>query len=149
MKQPTTLKQFGKELRKLLNSAQVFSLLQDGDWGAGGCWTLAEALAEYLGSPAEIWVISEQRESQKGEIIDVPVSHVLVRYDDVFIDYNGAQTEEELFRNLKKEGYEYPQLADFTAELREYAESEWGVACDVLAKQELLKHLRQRFGVPR
>lgn len=42
------LKQFGKALRKLINSPKVFSLLRDGDWGAGGCWQLASALADFV-----------------------------------------------------------------------------------------------------
>lgn len=138
---PQNLKAFGKELRKLINSPEVFALLEDGDWGAGGCWTLAEALAEYLGPPAEVMVVSESREEH-----DVPVSHVVVQYDDVYIDYNGAQTERELFRNLEKEDYEYPELNEFIPTLREYAASEWGVSCDNRAKRELLKHLRTTFG---
>lgn len=149
MKHPKTLKEFGKELRKLINSQKVFGLLKEGDWGAGGCWTLAEALVEYMGPPAEIRVVSERREDEDGGDIDVPVSHVVVKYDDVYIDYNGAQTENQLFRNLEKDGYEYPELAEFTPTLQEYAESEWGVTCDVWAKDELLKRLRRAFGVPR
>lgn len=146
MKKPRTLKEFGKELRKLINSDEVFALLKEGDWGAGGCWTLAEALAEYLGPPAEVMVVSERREGGGGEDIDVPVSHVVVKYEDLFIDYNGAQTEKQLIRNLEKEGYDYPELNDFSEDLMEYASSEWGVTCDTLVKKELLKHLRRRFG---
>lgn len=146
MKKPATLKQFGKELRKLLNSPEVFAILIDGDWGAGGCWTLAEALAGYLGAPAQINVVSERRDAPEGGWIEVPISHFVVRYDDIYIDYNGAQTEKELIRNLEREGYEYPNLHPFTPELREYAEGAWDLSCDLGAKRELLKHLRRRFG---
>jgi hypothetical protein len=146
MKKPRTLKEFGKELRKLINSGQVFALLKEGDWGAGGCWTLGEALAEYLGPPAEILVVSERREGGGGGDIDVPVSHVVVKYADLYIDYNGAQTEKQLLKSLEKEGYDYPELNDFSEDLKEYAHGQWGMKCDLGVKKELLKHLRRRFG---
>jgi hypothetical protein len=144
VKKPRTLKEFGKELRKLINSAPVFTLLKEGDWGAGGCWTLAEALSEYLGPPAEVMVVSERREG--GEDINVPVSHVVVKYADLYIDYNGAQTEKQLLKSLEKEGYAYPELNDFSEDLKEHAYGQWGMKCDPRAKKELLKHLRRRFG---
>jgi hypothetical protein len=142
MATPKTLRQFGKELRKLINSPKVFSLLEAGDWGAGGCWTLAEALVEYLGPPARIMVISE-RCGQEGDVY-VPVSHFIVQYGDIYIDYNGAQTELELFRNLEKEDYSCPGLNEFGPELGEFAREH--IFCNREAKRELLKHLRKRFG---
>lgn len=145
MARPPTLKEFGKRLRRFIRTEEVFGLLKEGDWGAGGCWTLAEALEEYLGPPARLMVISEGRPGEDGEELYVPVSHVVVQYADIYIDHNGAQTEKELFASLFEEGYESPELVEFTAGMRDLA-GRSDVACDPWAKRELLKHLRKRFG---
>lgn len=141
---PETLKEFGKELRKLLNSGEVFALLHEGDWGASGCWTLAAALEKYLGPPAELWAVSETRPGDLEDTV-IPVSHVVVRYDDIFIDYNGAQTGRQLIRNLERGGYSEPELNRMTKKLAREAAAT-GIPCDIEAARELVKHLRRRFG---
>lgn len=141
---PAPLREFGLELRKLLNSGEVFSLLDEGDWGAGGCWALAAALYEYLGAPAEIYVVSETRPGDLEDTV-IPVSHIVVKYVDLYIDYNGAQTQKELIRNLKKEGYSEPELKRMTRSLAKAAAGH-GIPCDVRVVKKLLGHLYQRFG---
>lgn len=135
---PGLLVEFGKELRKLLNSKEVFALLSEGDWGAGGCWTLANALMAYFGPPAELVAVSESRPG-------VPVSHVVVKYVDLYVDYNGAQTKTQLMRNLGKEGYKDPELKPMTRKLEKEA-ARHGIPCDLWASRELLKHLNENFG---
>lgn len=139
---PPDLRSFGRELRKLINSGPVFSILEHGDWGAGGCWILAQTLVDYLGAPAELVAISERRFEEE---ILTPVSHVAVRYGDMYIDYNGAQTEEEFLENLVDEGYEDPEIHDWDAEFEEIARRK-GIPCDPRGRKELMKHLARRFG---
>lgn len=86
-----TLKSLGSKIRRLINREDVFELLRDGDWGAGGCWMLAEAIQQFLDSPAELYAVV----GKSGM-----VQHILVRYDDAYIDYNGTQTIEQLDRNI-------------------------------------------------
>jgi hypothetical protein len=130
-------------LHRFLNSARIFTLCKEGDWGAGGCWTLAEALADFLGPEAVVMAVSEQR-TVGGKTLDIPVSHLVVRMGDVYIDYLGVQTRTRLFKNLVRDGYQRPVLQDFGPALRQQAEREF--TCDPVAKSELVKRLRQRYG---
>jgi hypothetical protein len=141
---PASLKSFGLELRKLLNSAPVFAILDNGDWGAGGCWVLAQTLVDFLGPPAELIAVSEQRARDFEDII-IPVSHVAVRYVDMYIDYNGAHTEEEFIEHLGLEGYEDPQIQEWDDRRVQEAAS-LGIPCDPRSRKDLLKHLHRRFG---
>jgi hypothetical protein len=142
MKRPATLRAFGKELGKLIRSDEVLPLAGEGDWGAGGCWILAQALVDFLGPPAELVAVSERR--FEDEIL-VPVSHVVVRYGDLYIDDSGTQTEEELIEGLEDEGYEFPELQEWNQESVADA-MRGGTPCDPRARKELLKHLQRHFG---
>jgi hypothetical protein len=145
MAMPETLKEFGKELRAYLNSyGGPLRLLHEGDWGAGGCFILASALAEFLGPPAELVAVSERRPRDLYNIV-VPVSHVAVRYADTYIDYRGAQTEKQFLRNLEREGYEDPEIHPMTKRLAREAEKS-GIPCDFTIVKDLLSMLRQHFG---
>jgi hypothetical protein len=52
-----TLKTLGRALRKFINTDEVISLLAEGDWGAGGCWILAETLKRWFREPARLMAI--------------------------------------------------------------------------------------------
>lgn len=144
MTMPATLKEFGKELRTYLNSyGGPIRLLREGDWGAGGCFILAKALVEFLGSPARLIAVSERRPRDLYDII-VPVSHVAVQYDDVYIDYRGANTKKQFIRNLEGEGYQDPEIRPMTKKLAREAEKS-GIPCDFTIAKELVSMLRRKF----
>ncbi len=145
MSMPATLKEFGKELRSYLNSyGGPLRLLHEGDWGAGGCWILGQALVEFLGPPATLVAVSERRPRDLYDIV-VPVSHVAVQYDDVYIDYRGANTQKQFIRNLEREGYQDPEIHPMTKKLaREAANA--GIPCDFTIVKDLVTMLRQKFG---
>lgn len=145
MAMPATFREFGKELRKFLNSyGGPLSLLDEGDWGAGGCWILGRALVEFLGPPARLIVVSERRPRDMEDLI-VPVSHVAVQYDDVYIDYRGVRTEREFIRNLEREGYQDPEIHRMTKKLAREADQA-GIPCNITVVRDLVAMLRRKFG---
>jgi len=79
------------------------------------------------------------------EDVVLPVSHVAVFYIDLIIDYNGAQTEKEFIRNLKREGYEDPQIHKMTKKLEREA-TQYGIPCDINIIRELISKLVKKFG---
>jgi len=87
-----SIREFGRELREFINSPEVFAILPEGDWGAGGCWILARALMEFLGPPAELWAIATEH---------FDVEHVVVKDGDAYFDYNGASTKRELLAEFR------------------------------------------------
>ena len=144
MPMPETLKEFGKELRKFLNSyGGPMRLLREGDWGAGGCWILGQALVEFLGPPARLVAVSERRRRDLHDLI-MPVSHVAVQYGDVYIDYRGAQSEKQFIRNLERDGYEDPEIHPMTKKLAREADKS-GIPCDFTIVMDLVTMLRQKF----
>lgn len=142
------IKRFGRELRRFLNKRDTFEILEDGDWGAGGCWVLADALVKWLGPPAKLVAIEERRHfSEPGNGYTfhlVPVSHVAVKYDDIYIDYNGAQDKEGFLESLRSEGYENPKIIPWSKRLERLA---WksGLICDTWKVKRLLSKLNERF----
>lgn len=136
------LKQFGKALRRLINSPKVFSLLREGDWGAGGCWQLAAALADFMGSPAELWAIV----STGG--LEELVEHVVVKYNDLYVDYNGVQTKKELERNISKDPHyrgRVLEMVKFTKRLQEEAHGQGYIPCDIGIVKALRSELYRAF----
>ncbi len=136
------LRRFGKSLRRLINSPKVFSLLREGDWGAGGCWQLAAALVEFMGPPAELWAIRST-----GGLEDL-IEHVLVKYDDMYIDYNGAQTKKELERNISKDPHyrgRVLEIVKFTKKLREETRRQGYIPCDPGIVKALRSELYESF----
>lgn len=131
------IRRFGKELREFINSDPVFSLLPEGDWGAGGCWILAEAIKQFLGPPAELWAIHSSV---------LPVEHVVVKDGDAYFDYNGASTKKELLAEFASS---YPSrkgvgLAPMTAD-RATRAHETGIPCETWYVKPLVTKLNARF----
>lgn len=112
-----TLGEFGRELRKLINGDEVFALLEEGlgnDWGSGGCWILAAAVAEHLGPPAKLMAIRSDSNL---------VEHVVVQYGDLYVDYKGTSDLRKLLGDFKSE-YPYRtgiRLVPFTAKMKQEA----------------------------
>lgn len=82
---------FGKILKKYLSEG----LVPKAWWTCGGCYTLAQALHEYLGDDrTEIWGV--------GSPFAGTAYHVVVKAGDCFLDAEGASTKEELLERWKK-----------------------------------------------
>lgn len=131
------IRKFGQELREFINSDEVFSILPEGDWGAGGCWILAEALKQFLGPPAELWAVYSSV---------LPVEHVVVKDGDAYFDYNGASTKEEILGEFR---FSYPDrkgtgLAPLTVYRAQRAE-ETGIPCEPWYVKPLVSKLNARF----
>lgn len=130
------IRAFGLELRKFINSEEVFSILPEGDWGAGGCWILARALMEFLGPPAELRAIASNR---------CDVEHVVVKDGSAYFDYNGASTREELLTQFHAE---YPdrkaRLVKMTPRRISRAD-EVGIPCEPHLVKKLRSMLEARF----
>lgn len=131
------IRKFGQDFREFINSDEVFSILPEGDWGAGGCWILAEALKQFLGPPAELWAIYSSV---------LPVEHVVVKDGDAYFDYNGASTKKEI---LSEFASSYPNrtgvgLAPLTA-YRARRAQETGIPCEPWYVKDLVSRLNARF----
>jgi len=132
-----SIKQFGRELREFINSPEVFAILPEGDWGSGGCWILARALAEFLGPPAELMAIASHY---------FEVEHVVVKDGPAYFDYDGASTRGEL---LDKFRAEYPdrknvRLVRMTPR-RIVRADEIGIPCEPHLVKQLRTMLDNRF----
>lgn len=134
------LREFGKELRKLINSDKVLELLEGTaeSWGYGGCWILAAAVAEHLGPPAELMVVQNLKDG-------IPTDHVVVKYVDLYIDHNGTQTRRELAKNLVEMG-SGNRLVPFTKKLQKIAYEEFGIPWVPEIIDQLTSVLNKRFG---
>ena len=131
------IRKFGLELREFINTDEVFSILPEGDWGAGGCWILAEALKRFLGPPAELWAVYSSV---------LPVEHVVVKDGDAFFDYKGASTKKEILSDFASS---YPNrsgigLAPLTA-YRAKRANETGIPCEPQYVKHLVSKLNARF----
>lgn len=132
------LKRFGDELRDFINTDEVLSILPEGDWGAGGCWIMAEAVKQYLGPPAELWAIvaSEER-----------VQHVLVKDAGVFFDYLGANTgQEAVDKFLEVEPWTGSIILTPLTNHLALKAAEGGIPCERRHVKRLVTMLKARFG---
>lgn len=132
------IRKFGKDLREFINSDEVFSILPEGDWGAGGCWILARALKRLFGPPAKLWAVVTP-----GKV----VQHVVVKYSGVFFDFLGAQTSQEVLENFVQENPWSGSvgLVPLTHHLTLRA-SEGGIPCEPKYVDLLAAKLKSRFG---
>lgn len=83
----------GAALRNLLYEEAAVRWLPDGasSWCEGGCLVLAQALSALV--DGEMLVVASERGPE----------HVVVRMGDVYLDGDGASTEEELLRRWRTE----------------------------------------------
>lgn len=82
---------FGKVLKTYLSERPF----ENAWWTCGGCWTLAQALHEYLGDDrTELWAI--------GSPFGGSAYHVVVMVGDCFLDAKGASTREEIMKVWQK-----------------------------------------------
>lgn len=98
-----TVQQFGRKLKKLVARPEIAALAK-GEWEFGGCWTLAEAVKEFIGPKAKLYAIRSD---------GVNIQHVVVKYGASYIDFNGAQTKAQLMESIDQ-SLEDPELIPFT-----------------------------------
>ena len=131
------LREFGEAVRELVHRDDVIDLLREGDFGAGGCWALARALKEFLGPPAELWAIVSNENL---------VEHVVTLYGDVYLDYDGAHTEQDLIERFLDE---YPDRAwarmNRLVPTRAKAAYKAGIPCDPWVVKKLVSLMNRNF----
>lgn len=138
MPMPSTFPGFCRELRKLLRRDDVWALLPEGTWDSGGCALLAVALAQFLGPTAELVAVSEGPR--------IPVSHVMVRYGDYYVDALACQTKGETLRRLEEvKGYHHPALHLLTPSRKRWAEAN-GILFTPYIVSDLVSVLHRHFG---
>jgi hypothetical protein len=105
---PVPTAEFGQRLAKFLRDPDVFRkyLPPDAvDWGAGGCWVLARALADLLPGARVRGVWGGKEGRYRGTM-----HHAVVEKDGCYIDHDGAQTEAQLLSKIEREGIREPFL---------------------------------------
>lgn len=128
-----TVQQFGRKLKKIVARPEIASLAK-GEWEFGGCWTLAEAVKEFIGQKAKLYAIRSD---------GVNIQHVVVKYGTSYIDFNGAQTKAELMKNIDQ-SLEDPVLIPFSEWDQRNAEA-MGLRADRPVVRKLVEILDENF----
>jgi len=134
---------FGRDLRGffMANLHLVLDEFRHG-WVDGGCWTLAQAVKDWIGADAELWVVYKRDGDTRY------FDHVAVRLfgDDVFIDGDGLCRGSNLVEKLRKldQAGETLELAPFGND-----EAAWddGLCLYHHVWPRLSIVLRKRFGI--
>jgi len=127
--------ELGRRLKAALNTAEAYDILGDeGTWQAGGCWILAAALKRLLGKKAKLFAVVSHRN---------PAEHVVVEWDGLYIDADGASTEAQLLRRMRDEEFiPSPMVVPFNRNLQQMAKSAGDVPCPIGKVKELESFLR-------
>jgi hypothetical protein len=96
---------FGEALHDLLYTESMFALYphRDGDWQAGGCWPLAEALCRLTGG--ELWCVRRARSQQ--------VDHMFCKLGERYLDGGGCYDKRGMLRTARELGVGQPELQPF------------------------------------
>jgi hypothetical protein len=100
---------FNEDLKLVLDSNEAYAFLPSGSWMAGGCSLLAESLQRLM-PDSQLKVI--------GRIDDGIIDHVVLMVsdfgEDIFIDYDGVQTLDEMITKMQQECFSSNiRIADF------------------------------------
>jgi hypothetical protein len=131
---------FGRRLRRLLQTDEAYEILgpDGGDWTAGGCWVLGEALTAWAGSAAGRYVVIDYGTPH----------HMVIRLGGLYVDGDGASTKRSLLKRWAEvEGLEKPQLEKWG----KTDEAVWrgeGMSCPTDKVHALLALIRRTLGVP-
>lgn len=88
---------FHNQLVDLLSTSESYDYLPHGDWYAGGCCLLAQALLPLLKGANKLLMVGRKR---NGVITD----HMVIEtFDGLFIDRHGIQSWHELSTRMKEE----------------------------------------------
>jgi hypothetical protein len=89
---------FNEDLKLVLDSNEAYAFLPSGSWMAGGCSLLAESLQRLM-PDSQLKVV--------GRIDDGILDHVVLMVsdfgEDIFIDYDGVQTLDEMITKMQQE----------------------------------------------
>jgi hypothetical protein len=136
-------------LHDFLYREDNFKLVSDAvasGWLDGGCLILADALAEWLGEGAEPYFLIGSSSGADGKPVDWP-EHALVRYGDLYLDGDGASSEDVLLQRwAEQEGVEEGWLTPATNELRERGMA-GGIPEDAAVSHEMAQRLTAEFVV--
>jgi hypothetical protein len=115
---PIQARDLGRAIRRAVKSDEAYAILgKHGTWTAGGCWILAAALKRLLGRRSRLAVV------RRGE--EPVAQHILVELDGVFLDADGASTEEQLLRRWRDlEGVQSPGVTALTADMARRARAD-------------------------
>lgn len=131
-------------LQRVLTSYDGYKVLGDhlNSWTQGGCWTLAQALREWIGPRAAMYCV---RGRQRGR--EIQIHHVLVRVGDFYIDGEGIDRRPG---RVKKTWTRLEGLKDVTVEtfLPRYrrAAIAFGIECPPAAVKRVVSLLKKNFG---
>lgn len=100
---------FNEDLKLVLDSNEAYAFLPSGSWMAGGCSLLAESLQRLM-PDSQLKVV--------GRIDDGILDHVVLMVsdfgEDIFIDYDGVQTQDEMITKMQQECFSPNiRIADF------------------------------------
>jgi hypothetical protein len=104
-KAPERLRKFAAEFLRYLYDPEGGAKVEEyGMWDSGGCWTLAQALHDWIGPSSSMhWVVG--RDPLKEESLEPLPQHVVLKIGDFYLDGNGLYAKDELmgwWRDLEK-----------------------------------------------
>ena len=137
---PIAARRDGERLKRLLRRDDVFPLTPGSDWGAGGCWLLAEALVSTVFRNAPIKGVWETVTYPDGYQTKIMHHAVVEVAPGCYIDHDGAQSEAQLLRT-QRESIAEPYLAPWDA----HRARRTGIECPVDALKQLRQHLLRAF----
>jgi len=133
---------FKSVLRNSHLAQQILDTMMLTDWGAGGCWMLAEALVGWINEKedeAELWVVNSK---------ECLTEHLVAKNKrlGLFFDYDGAQTKEQVLTSMRKEAqHEGLDLVPF--DLKQYEDPlVYGISYDEEAVSILLGVFQKHLG---
>jgi len=133
---------FKSVLRNSHLAQQILDTMMLTDWGAGGCWMLAEALVGWINEKedeAELWVVNSK---------ECLTEHLVAKNKrlGLFFDYDGAQTKEQVLTSMRKESqHEGLDLVPF--DLKQYEDPlVYGISYDEEAVSILLGVFQKHLG---
>lgn len=88
-----------KTIKQILNSDEAYKILDSSDannctFQFGGCWILADALAEYYDSP--VFVVYNKTKKI--------VEHFVIKINNSYVDSDGIQSEMQLINKVSEDG---------------------------------------------
>lgn len=142
---PEELQDFVVELLWYLYSEDRGGKIDEyAQWDQGNCWTLAQALHEWIGPRSSlVWVVGKDLHKED-RFRDRPpmVQHVVCKVGDFYIDSNGVYTEPELIEWFVQDDFVRVSLKPFDVDEAEAA----SIHCRLRDKRMLLRDLDLEFG---
>ena len=119
-------------------------------WTQGGCWVLAQAIREWVGPRAALYVLFGQQESgaRGSPLLPEMGHHVFVRIGDYYLDADGIDRGRP-YRIIdtwtRVEGLHNVRIETFLPRHRVAAKKE-GLVCPPAAVKRVVAFLKKKFG---